>query len=79
MLLPVLTSSFLFDDFILLFLSPLSLQVHHPFYMLTEEQRLHIVSRITLIQSLPVGHYEALKVIMSEKKSEKDNTDQARE
>jgi hypothetical protein len=29
----------------------------HPFYMLTEEQRLQIVTRLALIQSLPVGHY----------------------
>ena len=40
---------------------------------------MRIVSRITLIQSLPVGHYEAPKMIMSEKKSEKDKGDQARE
>ena len=26
--------------------------------MLTDEQRVHIMTRITLIQSLPVGHYK---------------------
>ena len=26
--------------------------------MLTEEQRLHIMTRLALIQSLPIGHYD---------------------
>lgn len=34
------------------------LQVEAPLYSLSEEQRVQLVQRVTLIQSLPLGRYD---------------------